>query len=901
MRKSDVEARKRQLRKVELQSRAEIKTAQRIMDFTATRVFADAANGVNSFLTPTADRKSYIERVKHYSDADPLIPSLKREAERLPQADYQKWYNRINLRIAIIADEFLFDAVKVAADFIYLSPSNFESSLAEADMLLVASTWRGLDGEWDGFANPASSVREFYRDEVRPYASKLGIPVVFYSKEDPPHFNQFKDIAATADSVFTSAVEKVSQYEELVRNDVPVSSIPFAINYQIHNPLGCERHRGREATFAGSWWAEKFSQRSDGARNIFDGIEDSRSELRIFDRNLYLDETEFSNLEKYNFPDAYLHAVREPISHSELMMLQRLLPLAINLNSVIGSQTMFANRVVELLAMGSVVMSNYNSGINSNHPYVATLSTPRDTQQFIDNLDDDYLRYCRVEGIRDVFRENSAFKLIGDMANSVGLKASAPRHRILIATETREDFQSFVNGQDIDWDLEWVDVSKLDGLVGGPDGDLLIFGDNFDRVSPDIVSDIVAAFSYSSADCLHVLGFDEDIVAYEPVDSYKLPQIDAVWLDEGEGLHNDALKSGLMIRSSFSAAGERGSRSRESDDWAPELSVVVPVYNNGRHLLHKCFQSLVRSPVFSKAEVILVDDGSTDLKTGYILEMLNERFSNVKLYRFGPGGSGSASRPRNKGLELASAPYVTYLDPDNEQTDDGFSLLLNKIRATNSDFVIGDMLKLQGGRQLIKNCDWLKASFEQAGYQCDINGRYLLGGQNSEVLKASRFQPMSIQALVANTAWLRETGLTQPVGAVGQDSYFFQQLLYYARSVTLLPSPIHIYYAEVANSTVNSVSPKFYRAYLPLETARAGWLRDIGLLADYVELRFFKFLEVWYLQKLKRVASRDRQDSLHIIHQLAQLYGDPVLKHPEYARLMNQVGFNQTSTPSARP
>ena len=35
------------------------------------------------------------------------------------------------------------------------------------------------------------------------------------------------------------------------------------------------------------------------------------------------------------------------------------------------------------------------------------------------------------------------------------------------------------------------------------------------------------------------------------------------------------------------------------------LSVIIPVYNNGRHLLYKCFQSLQRSSIFEKMEIII--------------------------------------------------------------------------------------------------------------------------------------------------------------------------------------------------------------------------------------------------------------------------------------------------------
>ena len=65
-------------------------------------------------------------------------------------------------------------------------------------------------------------------------------------------------------------------------------------------------------------------------------------------------------------------------------------------------------------------------------------------------------------------------------------------------------------------------------------------------------------------------------------------------------------------------------------------------------------------------EILLIDDGSTDEETINTISDIKNKYTNVRTYSFTDGGSGTASRPRNKGIELATAKYVTYLDPDNE-------------------------------------------------------------------------------------------------------------------------------------------------------------------------------------------------------------------------------------------
>ena len=152
------------------------------------------------------------------------------------------------------------------------------------------------------------------------------------------------------------------------------------------------------------------------------------------------------------------------------------------------------------------------------------------------------------------------------------------------------------------------------------------------------------------------------------------------------------------------------------------------------------------------------------------------------------------------------------------------------------DFAIGNMVRFKGKRTLVNNSWALKKGIRSVGIEQVGDELFDLRANNAELLRQMNYQPMSIQALVANREWLSGLGLEQPVGAVGQDSYFFQQMLYYARYIVVTPLPVHIYYAEVANSTVNAISPKFYRKYLPLEQARSDWLKEIGLHEHYSEL-----------------------------------------------------------------
>src|SRR5260370_952192 len=89
-----------------------------------------------------------------------------------------------------------------------------------------------------------------------------------------------------------------------------------------------------------------------------------------------------------------------------------------------------------------------------------------------------------------------------------------------------------------------------------------------------------------------------------------------------------------------------------------KVSIVIPLYNKAAYI--KRALDSVRAQTFADYEVIVVDDGSTDgggdLVTGY-------GDPRVRLIRQNNAGPGPA---RNRGIEDAAGPYLTFLDADDE-------------------------------------------------------------------------------------------------------------------------------------------------------------------------------------------------------------------------------------------
>lgn len=91
----------------------------------------------------------------------------------------------------------------------------------------------------------------------------------------------------------------------------------------------------------------------------------------------------------------------------------------------------------------------------------------------------------------------------------------------------------------------------------------------------------------------------------------------------------------------------------------PTISIIVPIYNVGVHLV-RCIDSIVNQS-YDNIEVILVNDGSTD-DSGEIADSYTQKDERVHVVHKINGGVSSA---RNVGLEKAKGYYVMFIDADD--------------------------------------------------------------------------------------------------------------------------------------------------------------------------------------------------------------------------------------------
>lgn len=121
---------------------------------------------------------------------------------------------------------------------------------------------------------------------------------------------------------------------------------------------------------------------------------------------------------------------------------------------------------------------------------------------------------------------------------------------------------------------------------------------------------------------------------------------------------------------------------------APSVSVVVPVYNR-LPLLRATVQSLKRQTL-SNAEFLLIDDRS-DPDVAKFLFDLSRDDRRFRIYRKPNESPQGCQASRNIGLELATAPYLVFLDSDDLLAPDCLVVRLKFMEANpDADIVVGN-------------------------------------------------------------------------------------------------------------------------------------------------------------------------------------------------------------------
>ena len=114
--------------------------------------------------------------------------------------------------------------------------------------------------------------------------------------------------------------------------------------------------------------------------------------------------------------------------------------------------------------------------------------------------------------------------------------------------------------------------------------------------------------------------------------------------------------------------------------------MIVPVYNVAPYL-QECLDSVLKQ-TYTKLEIILIDDGSTDA-SGKICDTYAQADKRVRVVHQKNAGLGPA---RNTGLNLCTGAYLAFVDSDDFLAPDMLELLYKNLLAQRADISICSFL-----------------------------------------------------------------------------------------------------------------------------------------------------------------------------------------------------------------
>ena len=157
----------------------------------------------------------------------------------------------------------------------------------------------------------------------------------------------------------------------------------------------------------------------------------------------------------------------------------------------------------------------------------------------------------------------------------------------------------------------------------------------------------------------------------------------------------------------------------------PEVSIILPVYNEERHL-QKTLSTLC-TQTFRDFELLAVDDGSTD-KSRRILERFAAADARITILAQHHGG---VSRARNLALETATGKWVWFVDSDDLPLLNFLEKALHEPQSNDADILMGSYLKMDLNGEITRitlpkygliDSETLPVCFMQAQYETGYFG-----------------------------------------------------------------------------------------------------------------------------------------------------------------------------------
>lgn len=239
------------------------------------------------------------------------------------------------------------------------------------------------------------------------------------------------------------------------------------------------------------------------------------------------------------------------------------------------------------------------------------------------------------------------------------------------------------------------------------------------------------------------------------------------------------------IKMVFLNLKERKDDNEYIDDYKDLVSIIIPVYNSEKYL-KKCIESInSQSYGIDNIEIILVDNGSTDLSYKVFQDVQNEN-KKMKIWWY-KSGKGKA-KALNTGLYYANGKYIINIDSDGYLNQECVDRIVYKFKndkqisaITGSVVIDAEGIKNTKGifKKLLAKCEfaeYIEVFFIGRNNQAKSNDVFTMAG----AISASRAEVAAKSQMYNSSTIGEDTHMTQQIimlqkGKVGycKDAIFY--------------------------------------------------------------------------------------------------------------------------------
>lgn len=260
-----------------------------------------------------------------------------------------------------------------------------------------------------------------------------------------------------------------------------------------------------------------------------------------------------------------------------------------------------------------------------------------------------------------------------------------------------------------------------------------------------------------------------------------------------------------------------------------KLSVIVPIYNVERYL-KKCIDSIINQ-TYKNLEIILVDDGSTD-NSGNICDGYALKDRRIKVIHKENGGLSDA---RNKGIEISTGNYITFVDSDDWLELDMYETLVTSAVKNSVKLAIGGVKVYdESSEKFRKDYDNILITEKIISKEEFVDEIFLgIWSCWDKIYHKSIFDKVRF-----------------PIGEFNEDEAVMMDIIDQCNYVYITTKPLYVHYVRASNSiTANRFSIKkvdwFYHSTYNLYFVRKKYFKSI----EKAEYRYYLSL-IWCLNNM---------------------------------------------------